>query len=239
MFLLLVTIASSQNTWYDSETGNSYDWGILERSEDNYYKVIDSMSFFIPSIYSFNFGTNLPRTCAGQFHAAMESIEFVDGWMESCSILGRYDMQTISVISNGIQVTYTGGDLCYEVSEINTRRISFRLVCSEAEGDWEIIQSTYVNYCHVILQKKTPAGCAEEPMSSIVWGLLLVLICLGLYFGGGTAYNYYTTSEFKVPHIESINNALGSVQETTQGGIKKVKGYLNEAGAKSKNYEMV
>ena len=239
MLFLLFALASSKTSWEDEETGISYDWSSLSRKKDNYYEVVDSNDFFVPSLYSFNFGSDLPESCTGQFPAAMETIELVDGWIESCSILGRSDMQTVAAIDKGIEVTYKGGDLCYEVSSINNRQITFRLICSKTEGQWEVVQSTYQNYCHVILKKKTIAGCPEEINFSWMWGFMLCLGAFVLYCAIGTIANVSKGNGWVIPNYDFWARSLEVVQETTHLVVEQGKRLVPNRAKKGETYEML
>ena len=241
MLVFLFVLVNGKATWEDPTTGLEYDWSSLSRKRDNYYEVIDSNDFFVPSIYSFNFDNNLPLPCTGQFPAAMETVELIDGWIESCSILGRSDMQEVKSLNNGVEVTYKGGDLCYEVASINNRQISFRLICSKTEGQWEIVQSTYDNYCHVILKKKTIAGCPQEYKFSWIWGFVLVIGAFSLYCIVGTLINSSKGNGVTLPNQEFWNGLIETTQETTASVIEKVKSFYKAKSlpAKGQNYEMV
>ncbi|OMJ81217.1 hypothetical protein SteCoe_18333 [Stentor coeruleus] len=239
MFYMLIVLVQSQTTWEDPTTGMSYNWKSLKRDPDNYYEVVDSNAFFIPSIYSFNFGEDLPTACAGQYPAAMESVELLDGWMESCSILGRSDMQKVQSVNNGIEITYKGGDICYDVSSINTRQISFQLICSKTEGQWEIIQSTFTNYCHIILKKKTKAGCPVQFTFTWVWGLIFTLGAFALYFIIGTLINISQGSGCIIPHVSFWEGVWEFITDKMTAILEKAKGVSSKQKEVAKNYEMV
>ena len=239
MFFLLWAVAKSQTYWQDPNTGEKYDWSSLTLKNDD-YQITDSSEFFVPSVYSFNFGKDLTRDCAGQYPTAMETVEFSDGWMASCSILGRANMQNVKKIPDGIEITYQGGDLCYEVYSMTNRQIGFQLICSKSEGNWEIVQSTYTNYCHIILKKKTLAGCPDEFSFSWTLGLVLLIGGLGAYFVVGICINYRNGNGIKVPHDEFCNRILASFKEFVGGCTDKTKSFIGkEAAGNSKNYEMV
>lgn len=240
MLYLLIISVQSQTYWDDPITGQSYNWKSMKKSEDNFYQVIDSTTpFFIPSIYSFNLGADLPVACAGQYPAAMESIELQDGWMESCSILGRSDMQTVTSMTNGIEITYKGGDICFDISSINNRQISFQLICSKSEGQWEIIQSTFTNYCHIILRKKTNAGCPVEFTFTWVWGLAFAFGSLGVYFIVGMIINAYKGVGCIIPNENFWLGVWGYAREMMDKVMGKLEAINEKSGTKPKTYEMV
>ena len=162
MIFLLFVLVRSKNSWEDPLTGLVYDWSDLSLDNDNYYEIRDTVSYFVPSVYNFNFGKNLLTTCEGQYVSATESIEIASGYLEDCSIIGRSDMESVRSISNGIEITYGGGDLCFSFESLDSREISFRLICSKSEGQWEFVQTVAEDYCHIVLKKKTPSGCAQE-----------------------------------------------------------------------------
>ena len=239
MLFLFFVLASSETSWEDPETGITYDWSILSRKTDNYYEVVDSRDFFLPSVYSFNFGSDLPDSCTGQFPAAMETIELADGWVESCSILGRSDMQTVTTVDKGIEITYSGGEYCYETYAMSTRQISFRLICSETEGEWEIVQSTFQSYCHIILKKKTTAGCPREIRFNWMWGLMICIAGVVIYCAVGTISNVSRGKGWVVPNYQFWARGIEVAQDAAQSVVENGKRLCPNKGKKGDTYEMV
>lgn len=238
MFILLVTLAYSQTVWQDTATGQSYDWTSLAKSESEYYEVIDYTNPFTPSTYNFNFGSELPDTCSGQKVMASETIEFVDGWMASCSILGRKNMQKVSSTPNGIKISFQGGDICFDNNEITNRKITFELVCSSKEGEWQVTESAYNNYCKVGLVKNSKAGCPLLTSRTWLWVLGTVFFLAGLvaliwYYG--RAYEF----EMKIPFKEFFSTLFTQLAELGDSIVSKAKSLINRASVPKKNYEMV
>ena len=44
-------------------------------------------------------------------------------------------MQVVKTLDTGIEITYGGGELCFDISSITNRQISFQLICSRTETD--------------------------------------------------------------------------------------------------------
>lgn len=238
MIILLLAHALGQTIWQDPVTGQSYDWSSLAKPVTEYYQVIDYTNPFTPSTYNFNFNSELPDTCSGQTVTASETIEFADGWMASCSILGRKNMQKVNSIVNGIKLTYQGGDICFENNEIVNRRIIFELVCSTKEGDWQVTSSAYNNYCKVGLSKNSLAGCPVQASRAWLWVLGTLVLLVGLVAG---IWYYGKQCEFPVnlPFKESIESVFSRISEIGESGITKLKTLTNRSGGPAKNYEMV
>jgi hypothetical protein len=239
MFWAVIGVVWAEMVWRDPDTGLYYDWSALQQPVDKFYTVKDSYAYYVPSVYTFNFDIDLPDTCAGQTVTAVESISLDDGWVESCSIMGRKDMEEVKSIDGGVQVTYTGGDVCYEVSELSHRQVSFQLICSEKEDVWEIYQSTFVDYCHVILRKKTPSGCPSQSKSWLI-GLGLIVAGLVAYCAVGAYLNYSRQEKVEIPHKDFWEKALKHTSSCFESITEKVKDFINKPrGGPSKNYEMV
>jgi len=238
MIILLIAQALGQTVWLDTVTGQNYDWTFLAKPASEYYQVIDYTNPFTPSNYNFNFNSELPDTCSGQTVTASETVEFADGWMASCSILGRKNMQKVSTIPNGIKLTYQGGDICFENNEIVNRRIVFELVCSTKEGDWQVTSSAYINYCKVGLTKNSIAGCPVQASRAWLWVLGVLIILVGLVAG---IWYFAKKCEFPagLPFKESAQSILTTLSEIGQSGIAKLKAFTNRSGGPAKNYEMV
>ena len=221
MFLVLLALAKSQNTWEDPETGATYDWSVLSNKKSNYYQF-EELSKAEPSLYLFNFGKDLPISCAGQYPSAMEKVKLIDGSVESCSILGRSDMQSVETFSKGIIVTYGGGDICYDANLYTSRQISFRLSCSMVEGQWNVIQSYSENGCTVILEMKTNAGCPKPIGFDYIAGIIVAFEIITLYLAIGGTILYLQGYTFKDVYHSSLEAAREKIQSFF-GNNKKVK----------------
>lgn len=234
----LQRLVEAQTQWTDTATGKVYDWTGLQKDSNNFYSIIDYTNPFTPSTYNFNFGSELPDTCSGQEVTASETIVFADGWMASCSILGRKSMQKVSAIADGIRITFNGGDVCFDNNQLTNRRIYFELTCSDKEGDWAIKESAYNNYCVVGMSKKTSFGCNVQTSKTWLWVALAVLVVLA---GLNLAWNHVKKNEegFNLPFKETISGFFDSVKEAGEKVSGKVKGLGSSASSNTKNYEMV
>lgn len=230
-----VGMVQAQTQWKDSKTGMDYDWTGLQIDVNNFYSVTDNTNSFSPSSYNFNFGIDLPNTCSGQLVSASENIYSSDGWVAGCSILGRKSMQKVSAIKNGIKITLNGGDVCFENNELSNRRIYFELTCSETEGDWEIKESAFNNYCVVGLTKNTRFGCNIKTSRVWLWAVILVLLLMtGLIIA--CCYSKKTEESFSLPLRDTILNFFNSFRQAIEKLIGKLKDLRTSS---TKNYEMV
>ena len=234
-FIFYLGRVGAQTQWTDTKTGMDYDWTGLQKDIDNFYSIIDNTNPFTPSTYSFNFGIDIPNTCSGQLVSASENIIFADGWVASCSILGRKSMQKVSAIQNGIRITFNGGDVCFENNELSNRRIYFELTCSDTEGDWLIKESAYNNYCLVGLTKNSSFGCTIK--TSRVW-LWIVILTLLVVTGLIIYWNHTKKNEenFTLPYKDTIFEFFQSFREALERIVERVKAIRI---SKTKNYEMV
>jgi hypothetical protein len=235
-YLQRLAQVSADTTWTDPGSGLVYDWGKLKRGTNDYNEIIDYANPFTPSTYSFNFENELPDTCSGQLVTASETIVFADGWMASCSILGRKGMQKVEKKPDGIRITFTGGDVCFENNQISNRRIYFDLTCSEKEGDWAIQESSYNNYCVVGISKKSLYGCPVKASRAWFWilsGLFIILAALGF------ARHYFINNEITFPFRDFWQGAAEKAQEGLGNLTGKVKDLTGKSSGTTKNYEMV
>ena len=240
MLILLIALVRSENSWIDSKTGVFYDWSKLSLDAKYYYEIEDKTSYLFPTIYSFNLGKNLLTTCLGQFVSATETVKVSNGYIESCSILGRSDMQVVKTLDTGIEITYGGGELCFDISSITNRQISFQLICSRTETDWEITQSSYYDYCHVILKKRTILGCPVEIENNWSWGFIIFLSVLATYCGIGIFYNVYKHNSIKIPNNNFWNYLRGSLHKIISLILETGRNLIRKEKIPAKNdYEAV
>ncbi|CAD8101700.1 unnamed protein product [Paramecium primaurelia] len=158
-----------------------YNLTKLQRTEPYIVKASADSSFF-KMAYQFNFCGNHPKHCQGQ-SGAYQALEVMGILTDSCEILGKPDNQQISLIENGLQITYSQGSQC----ENNQRKsVDFKILCS-LEKDQNFVLISEDN-CHTAFQLKSPVGCRLEYQTQPLFiyylsGIGILLMILGTCFG--------------------------------------------------------
>ncbi|CAD8119263.1 unnamed protein product [Paramecium sonneborni] len=158
-----------------------YNLTQLQRTEPYIVKASADSSFF-KMAYQFNFCGNHPKHCQGQ-SGAYQALEVMGILTDSCEILGKPDNQQISLIENGLQITYSQGSQC----ENNQKKsVNFNILCS-SEYDQNFVLISEDN-CHTAFQMKSPAGCKLQYSTQPLFiyylsGIGILLMILGACFG--------------------------------------------------------
>ncbi len=93
-------------------------------------------------IYYFNFGDTHNKKCKGQSVSVCEVLEVLKQPTDTCEILGRAEMRTVSLLDNsdpkkGISIAYGGGDKCTNgdnpMQNGKPRQTKFNLYCSHTQ----------------------------------------------------------------------------------------------------------
>lgn len=172
--------------------------------------------------------------------AVIELFEVFDGFYEVCEVIGRHEMEQVSLIDRknpekGIVVSYGGGELCENPAtpfQPSPRRTSFELVCSsKQEENFQLIELVYPEYvaCSAVFRIKTPAGCPQAYQSrmSIFWVIFIGgLVFVVGYVALGCLYNRYKFgaqglealphSEFWMELTEKVNRRFRSKPDTSK-----------------------
>lgn len=139
--------------WIDYSSDAEYTWSMLQKPEAYVYHSGGD-------IIKFNFGKDIKDDCGGQ-HGTVIRFSKIG---EYCEILGHHDIVYYSPFtvlnSPALSVYYEGGTLCRDPmwGDIK-RRVEFKLVCSEVESDFFLLNS--LNDCTSIFEKFTQSGCPK------------------------------------------------------------------------------
>ncbi|CAD8197390.1 unnamed protein product [Paramecium pentaurelia] len=158
-----------------------YNLTKLQRTEPYIVKASADSSFF-KMAYQFNFCGNHPKHCQGQ-SGAYQALEVMGILTDSCEILGKPENQQISLIENGLQITYSQGSQC----ENNQKKsVNFNILCSpEPDQNFALLSE---DNCHTAFQLKSPAGCKLQYSTQPLYiyylsGIGILLMILGACFG--------------------------------------------------------
>ncbi|OMJ93612.1 hypothetical protein SteCoe_3452 [Stentor coeruleus] len=183
IFLLYILdlVLADEMKWIDYSANSEYDWDNLQSSNPYTYEIGQN-------IVKFTIGAELEETCGGQYASAIKFSKVG----ADCEILGHHQIDYVTSFTiegmQAIGLYYEGGSLCRDPlwGDVK-RRIEFKLVCSDKESDFYILNS--LKECTTIFEKFTPAGCPQEIQYSLtakliffffygILGIILIWLCV-------------------------------------------------------------
>jgi hypothetical protein len=183
-FLLLSATHAASTTWSDKVSGAYYDYSAL--AKDGPWEITDTSSG-ATLYYTYTIGSHLKTTCTTSDTSAFRQTALVGA--TTCEALGSYKNAKTTLLNvenpaHGIEITYDGGDSCYEEGSMRPQAIVFRVSCMDGvtkKPEWEV--SSYSTPCQPVFSITHPSGCPVEfwggrygrAFSSLGWSLLFCL----------------------------------------------------------------
>ena len=148
--------------------------------------------------------------CTGGTHPPNPAVVQIDA-AKTCFVLGSLDVEPVWALLNpaepaaGVKVTYKGGDMC-SAPIAAPRQITMEFECDRTVPATQITSELENPTCQYTMRLKSPYACPDAGGMSIGWiFIILAIVMVVVYVGGGIAYNMRTHDAKGFDAVPNLN----------------------------------